>query len=284
MGGTIEKNTESGESRKEKYSFSKLSAFHTCKHGYKLTYIDKDKGDGNAFSSYGSFVHSLMERYTKGTIDLWDLPTTFKLEFDSAVPEPFPSTLYCPNMKTLYYAQGLEFLETFKGYENRKILDIEEKFEQAIDTWSLVGVIDLVFEDETGRLVIEDYKSKSSFKNKSEIKKYARQLYLYSIYVKEKYGKYPDVLRFTLFRKKTYVDILFDEKGLEEAINWAKDTVNEIRECWVFSPTCEEFFSQHLCNHRHHCKSKLGGGGKECLSKKNKYSKQKPSSVTKTQK
>ena len=50
------------------------------------------------------------------------------------------------------------------------------------------GIIDLVYEDEQGRLIVHDYKSKSSFKNKAEQKKYARQLYLYSLHIKEKYG------------------------------------------------------------------------------------------------
>ena len=46
-----------------KYSFSKLNSFKGCKYGYKLTYVDKQRGAGNGFSDLGSFVHGLLEDY-----------------------------------------------------------------------------------------------------------------------------------------------------------------------------------------------------------------------------
>lgn len=160
-------------------------------------------------------------------------------------------------MKELYYNQGLEYLKNFSGYDDRKILGVEEKFDLGIDDWIFNGVIDLVYEDKNGKLVIQDYKSKSSFKNKKEQAEYARQLYLYALHVKNKYGKYPDLLQFCMFRKNTVIEIPFDENSLEEAVGWAKDTVKEIRECWDFSPSCDEFFSQNLCNHRDYCDCKI---------------------------
>ena len=244
------------DSSKERFSFSKLSAFHTCKYGYKQTYIDHKKGIGNCFSSYGLEVHSIMERYARGEIDLWDLPDIYQWEFDAAVPEKFPSTKFCKDMRKLYYEQGLEYLKNFPGYSDRKILEVESQFDHDIDDWVFNGVIDLVFEDEDGKIVIQDYKSKSSFKNKREQAEYARQLYLYSLPVKKKYGKPPDILRFMMFRKNTAIDIPFNNEDFIEALNWAKDTVKEIRECWDFTPTCDEFFSQNLCNHREYCDNK----------------------------
>ncbi len=238
--------------KKERYSFSKLSSFHTCKYMYKLTYIDHKKGVGNCFSSYGSEVHSLMERYAKGEIELWDLADVYEWEFDSAVPEPFPDSTFCKDMRGLYYEQGLNFLKNFAGYSDRKILEVESNFECEIDDWAFNGIIDLVYEKD-GKLVIQDYKSKSSFKNKKEQAEYARQLYLYSLHIKEKYGKYPDTLKFMLFRKDKPIEIPFKIEDLEEAVNWAKQTVKEIRECWDFSPSCDEFFGSYLCNHREHC-------------------------------
>lgn len=245
-----------GESKKERFSFSKLSIFHTCKYAYYLTYCKHLKGSTNCFSSYGLFMHGLMERYEKGEIDLWSLVDTYEWEFDSAVPEAFPSLKFCKDLRKLYYDQGLAYLKSFSGYEKYKILEVESQFDCEIDDWVFNGVIDLVFEDENGKLVIQDYKSKSSFKSKKEQAEYARQLYLYSLHVKEKYGKYPDYLRFVMFRKGTIVDIPFDILMLNEATEWAKDTVKQIRECWTFEPSCDEFFSQNLCNHRDYCECK----------------------------
>lgn len=247
----------SGEPAKERFSFSKLSAFHTCKYGYKLTYIDHKKGEGNCFSSYGLEMHSLLERYARGEIDLWDLVDIYQWEFDAAVPEKFPSTKFCKDMRKLYYDQGLEYLKNFPGYSDRNILEVESQFDHNIDDWVFNGVIDLVFEDNDGKLVIQDYKSKSSFKNKREQAEYARQLYLYSLHIKDKYGKSPDLLRFMMFRKNTVVDIPFNEDDFTEALIWAKDTVKEIRECWDFAPSCNEFFAQNLCNHREYCDCKI---------------------------
>lgn len=244
------------ESEKERFSFSKLSSFHNCKYAYYLTYHRHLKGTTNCFSSYGLLIHSLMERFEKGELDLWNLVDTYEWEFESAVPEEFPSLKYCKDMRKLYYEQGLEYLKQFKGYDGKKILEVEAQFDYDIDDWVFNGIIDLVYEDENGKLVIQDYKSKSAFKNKREQGEYARQLYLYSLYVKKKYGRYPDYLRFAMFRKNTFVDIPFDPKGLEEAIFWAKDTVAQIRECWDYTPHCEEFYGQYLCNHRCYCEHK----------------------------
>lgn len=242
---------------KERYSFTKLSSFNNCKYGYKLTYIDHCKGIGNCFSSYGSHVHSIMERYAKGELNLWDLPSVYEWEFDSAVPESFPKSRFCKDMRKLYYEQGLTFLNNFSGYDEIDILGVEETFEYPIDDWIFTGVIDLIIRDKDGKLIVQDYKSKSAFKNKAEQAEYARQLYLYSLYVKEKYGKYPDLLRFVMFRKENIIDIPFNAAGADEAVGWAKETVKKIRECEDFSPSCEEFFAENLCNHREYCINRI---------------------------
>ena len=237
---------------KERYSFSKLSSWWTCPYGFKLRYIDHMPGIGNAFSSYGKFVHSIMEQYAKGEAKLSDLVGIYEWEFETAVPEKFPWNKYVV-LRDTYYKQGLEFLKSFKGYDDYKILGVEEEFEMPIDDWIFVGVIDLVFEDENGRLIVRDYKSKASFKDEKEMRKYARQLYLYSLYVKEKYGKYPDELQFVMFRKNEIVKIDFNTEDLFEAQEWASDTVSIIREAFDYPATCEDFYSANLCNHREYC-------------------------------
>lgn len=240
------------EIQKERYSFSKLSSFHTCPYGYKLSYIDHQERIGNAFSSYGTLVHSILERYSKHELGLEDLVDTFEWEYASAVPEAFPYNKYV-DLEESYKSQAIDFLFSFTGYQNYKILGVEKNFDLEIDDWIFNGIIDLVFEDENGRLIIRDYKSKASFKNKTEQKTYARQLYLYSLHIKEQYGRYPDELQFLMFRKQNLVTIPFDESALEEAVKWAKQTVKDIRNCIDFEPICEDFYSHNLCNHRNNC-------------------------------
>ena len=244
----------------ERYSFSRLSLFHTCRHGFYKKYIENLDGVSNCFSSYGLFLHSLLERYTNGKINLWDLPAIYEWEFDVAITETFPNTPYCPEMRKLYYEQGLAFIQDFPGYSKIKILEVESEFDFGIDDWVFNGIIDLVYEDFEGRIVIEDYKSKSGFKSNKEQREYARQLYLYALHVKEKYGRYPDILRFTMMRKQQAIDIPFNEKDLEEAVAWAKDTVCAIRGCWDYSPSPEEFFCNNLCNYRECCEHRFKKG------------------------
>ena len=78
----------------ERYSFSKLSTWWTCPYGYYQRYIEHKAGIGNAFASFGTFVHELMEKYAKGEAELWDLPQIYEWQFDTAVPEKFPYNKY----------------------------------------------------------------------------------------------------------------------------------------------------------------------------------------------
>lgn len=198
-----------------------------------------------------------MEKYAKGEAELWDLPQMYEWQFDTAVPEKFPYNGYV-DLRKNYYAQGLNFLKTFEGYEGMKILGVEEEFLLPIDDWQFTGFIDLVFWDKNGRLIIRDYKSKAAFKNENEKHEYARQLYLYSLHVKEKYGQYPDELQFLMFRKqKDPVRIPFNVDDLQEALQWARNTVHEIRDAFDYPARCESFYAENLCNHREYCPLKL---------------------------
>ena len=251
---------QTGTPAKERYSFSKLSSWRVCPYGWRLRYIDGRAGIGNAFSSYGTFVHSIMERYSKGESEIWDLPALYEWEFDTAVPEKFPRISAKLNLRDSYYQQGLDFLKNFQGYDQYEILNVEQKFDIEIDDWIFNGVIDLVFKDENGRLIIRDYKSKASFESKKEKHEYARQLYLYSLYVKEAYGKYPDELQFLMFRKNKLEILEFNSDDLEEAISWAKETVQTIRDAFDYPPACglaapksDTFYAENLCNHREYC-------------------------------
>ena len=51
------------------WSYSRVKAFDMCPYGWYLKYIQKIRGKDMFFSSYGSFVHKLLEQYYKG--ELW---------------------------------------------------------------------------------------------------------------------------------------------------------------------------------------------------------------------
>ena len=243
--------------RENRYSYSKLTSFNTCKFGYYKRYIEHQRGIGNCFSSYGTLLHSILERYGKGKLSIENLVDTYEWEFNTSIPERFPKTKYCPDMRKLYYTQGLDFLRNFKGYSNIDILDVETEFDIPLYDWIFTGVIDFVFIDKkTNELILRDWKSKSSFKNKKEEAEYRRQLYLYCIYIKDRYGRYPDKMQFYLLRKNKIVEVRFNEEDLLEAVNWANNTVKEIQQCWSYPPSPDNFFCNQLCNHRFECPHK----------------------------
>jgi hypothetical protein len=115
-----------------------------------------------------------------------------------------------------------------------------------------------VLQDENGDIIIVDHKSKGQFNSKKEQHKYARQLYLYSIYIKNKYGKFPQKLIFNMFRKCKTVIIPFNDNDYQEAIKWMKDTVDAIEGCFEFEPKFNDYTCWNICNHRETCEYKVG--------------------------
>lgn len=249
----------------EKYSFSKLNSFHGCKYGYKLTYHDKKRGEENGFSQLGSFVHGILEDYLNEEILQFEMVSKFEEGFQENVPNGISSTTFSnKTQKTFvkdltdsYKAQCVSFLDKFDGFHDHSVLGVEEKFEILVKINDkmliLNGFIDVIIQDENGEIVIVDYKSKSAFKNKEEIRHYARQLYMYSIWIKHKYGKYPKELRFVQFRIDHEEKIPFNMEDFNETLDWIYKTSMEIEDEQFFEPSCDVFFAMNLCGHREYC-------------------------------
>lgn len=67
---------------KKHISFSELKTWAECPFKHKLTYIDKIKGfTGNAFTAFGTAIHSVCEHIAKGELDPIDYDEHFDLAF-----------------------------------------------------------------------------------------------------------------------------------------------------------------------------------------------------------
>ena len=262
---------------KEKYSFSKLSTFQQCKYQYYLNYIEKRKGEDNAFSQYGTFVHSILERHAKGELAVYELLDVYRDEYENAVTHEFPPNKYV-DLSESYYHDGYEFLKNFDGLDGLEILGVETRFKELLDDFYYTGVIDLTYKDVDGGIVVQDWKSKSKFANKAEQNKYARQPLSYGLHIIRKYKTPPKTLRFYMFRKQGIIDIPFTTQEYENALGWVKDTVKEIRECKDWDATPDKFFCDELCNFRDTCEFK--GGETKRTSTATKSKKPKKNSVT----
>ena len=244
----------------DRYSFSKLSTIYQCPYSYDLYYNEKIEGEGNGFADCGSLVHSILERYFKGELLQFELVDTFINEFEEAVPEGIFITFesgFKKDMTEKYKEQCISYLESFSGFDDLEVISAEEKFDilVAINNKKIIfnGFIDAIAKDKNGDFYIIDHKSKANWKNKDELKKYTRQLYVYALYVKYKYGKYPKELWFNMFRANKIEKIKFSNEDFLESLNWISNTVEIIENEQFFEKKIDDFYCNNLCNYRNIC-------------------------------
>ena len=241
------------------YSFSQLSSFAECPYGYYLERIEKVPKLGNAFAEQGSLIHDLIDQWAKGHIKKENLVDEYIRRYPDEVVTSWPRMLASKGYVEKTYNQGLQYFQNFDGFKGFDIVDTEEKFETDIEGRPFIGIIDMLLKDErTGELIILDHKSKSLSAFRKEEPTIYRQQYLYSKYVHEKYGVWPDRLMFNLFKEggvKKEKPFSLDEYN--KVYNWAFDVIQKIESYevmdWLESKETSDFFCQELCNVRQNC-------------------------------
>ena len=227
-----------------RWSFSSVNTYNTCPQAFRLGYLDALPRVDNAFSDWGTWMHEIMERYFKGELEFFELSQVYVDGYKDNVKCEFPPNKFC-DLSERYYNAGKEYLDRFDGlFEDYTVLGVEQKVKLDINGRPFVGVIDLLIETPDGIWVI-DHKSKSAFKSKRERAEYARQLYLYSIYVKEKYGKWPIKLVFHMVRAGgELIEIPFVEADAMAARQWFLDTIDAIYQDVDFESTPNKYRRQ----------------------------------------
>ena len=244
------------------WSFSRLEGFDQCPLGWKMKYIDCEEGDGNAFGSYGSFVHGLLEQYLKGDLTSFDLAPKYENEFDEVIQEEFPPNKYV-DMRQSYFYKGLEYFENFTDVldEKYEILGVEKQVNFEIDGNKFVGYIDLLAKDADGKIIVVDHKSASlkwtktgkiTKQSAEKLEAYKRQLYLYSKALIDE-GIQPDYLCWNFFNDNKIYKIPFNRKEYEAALAWATTTINTIRNTEEFKEHEDWYFCHYICDMRNKC-------------------------------
>lgn len=208
------------------------------------------------FSSYGSFVHKLLEQFYNGELTKEQLPAKFLFDFKKEVQGERPKE----SIVEKYIQRGLEYFNTFTPLPY-KIIAVEKKVEFEIDGISFVGYIDYLGEEDNELVVVDnksrDLKPRSRRKEPTEndllIDKMLRQLYLYSKGVQQEYGRFPKKLCFNCFKAGTFIEEPFNMAAYNEAINWAKTHIEEIANTTDFPPNIDFFNCKHLCGFGQEC-------------------------------
>jgi len=255
------------------WSFSRLNAFYTCPYMWKLSYIDCEKGLSNSFADFGTLVHSILERYANGELEIYELADIYEKEYRLAVPLPFPPNKYV-SLADKYYEAGYEYLANFEGFGDYEIVEAEKELKFEINNYKVTGYIDLLLKDKEGNLHIFDHKSSTVKSETSEkANEYWKQLLLYSIGIYQEYGVYPKKIHVNAFKEgELYtVEILngfedlesinntlpkkqrklkFNERDIEKVKQWVIDTIEALKKEEKFLPKSDSFFCNFICNFR----------------------------------
>ena len=219
-----------------------------------MQYIDDEPGVRNAFAEYGTFVHSVLEKYYKGKISLFDLAEYYKDHYDENVTVEFPR-FGMTDLAESYYNSGLRYFDEYEDpfSDNDEVVAVEKKVKMEMSGYPFTGIIDLVLRNrQTGDITIVDHKS-HNFKSKKEVAEYARQLYLYAEIVKREFGEYPKRLTFNTFRNGQVISMDFEIEKVAEVQKWFVDTIAQIYADEEFAPKKDTTFCNTICSVRRSC-------------------------------
>jgi hypothetical protein len=207
----------------------------------------------NAYAEYGMHCHSLLERWAKGELMSFELADAYEAEYDEAVKHYFPP--FPKGLAGRYYDEGLQYFRSFDGFgDDMEILSVEDKFELDIRGNRFVGIADLVLRDRnTGDITVIDHKSKSMNSMKKAQYENTRQLYTYAAYVKERFGAFPTLLRFNMFRYGVNIDEPFSRDRYAETMDWIERTIAEIKAEKEWKVSSSGYFCRFICSTRLYC-------------------------------
>jgi len=233
----------------EFYSHSKLSTFEQCPLKYKFRYIDKIKPEiEKSIESYlGSAVHDTLEwiynsvkENSERIINLDEVIEYYLNKWKENVPQ---DVLIVKEQFTSgdYLNKGIQFLiDYFQKYQPFKdgTLECEKKITLTLDSnTNLIGYIDrLVHDIEEGHYEIHDYKTAGTLPSQEKMDE-DRQLALYSIAIKELYGKDKEVILVWhyLAHNHKIVSRRTNEQ-LESLKEEIKELIEQIRQTEEFPP------------------------------------------------
>jgi hypothetical protein len=265
----------------EKYSFSRLEAFHNCKRLFYYTYVQNDRSGDNIYSFLGTVVHEL----TQCLIQEQETNESAVEKFLAAVndAEMLDLPWISEKVRDNYVECITHFLENYLPTSNNTIR-IEDYFEIDIKGTIVRGYIDLWYRI-GNNIYIVDFKTSTKY-NKKDLPKKARQLVLYAMALKEKYPEYNIILQFNMLKyaikngkliERNNLD-LFDEytdgildikctlESMNEVSEYITETLKEINKInkddlvyWSMDKNPnKDFFCVNLCGHRSKCLEKLG--------------------------
>lgn len=203
-----------------RWSYSKLDAACSCPFAFKKIYLDHCKEAENPFAQVGTLCHDLLAKVELGNIAAYDLLPLFEKRVKKEVTAEWPA--FPLDLADRTFAQISAYFRKFSGFKFRRILLVEEKIIGTVAGRPFSGVLDLVAEDEQGRIVIIDHKSSgmSGYRGR-RLRHHARQLFLYAHLLRQRFFLETDAVVFNLFKENEWIELSWTKAAEEEAISWA---------------------------------------------------------------
>lgn len=234
------------------WSYSRLTAFEDCPYLWLQRYIYNIQGQSKFFAQYGSLMHSILQQYLTGALTKQELVPYYLSHFTEDITDKAPShKIYMG-----YLEQGRQYLKTL-SFPDRQIIKVEDRMQFQFAGYPFIGFLDVLSEDENGKLYITDHKSRAlkprSNRTKPtlsdlELDKYQRQLYIYAAAVSQLYDRYPDYIEFNCFRTGTWICEPFRYERLMEVEVWAKRLIEKITVTNDWYANLDFWFCKHLCD------------------------------------
>lgn len=238
------------------WSYSRIKSFHDCPYRWFLKYIKHMRERPQFYASYGSFMHKLLEGYYKGELTKEEMQIKFLFDFSKEVQgaRPQESTV------KKYIQLGTKYLEDFEPFPFRT-LGVEQKVVSSVGGYPFIGFIDYLGEKDGNLYVVDnksrDLKPRSKRPNPTvkdqELDDMLRQLYLYAGAVKEDYGCFPEALCFNCFKTNTFIVEPFHKSAYDEAVHWAKSSIEDIADTEEFTPRLDFFSCKYICGLNDEC-------------------------------
>jgi hypothetical protein len=235
-----------------RYSFSSVTTFETCKHAFKLTYIEaKDRGT-NFYAEYGSFFHRCLQLYFEGHLDINNIGDYYKKYYCEHVVASPP--IFHKNAAETYYNNGLVFFDNFNfDKEKYDIKIIEDSIESKYNDIDLIVKPDLVlFDKERKKTLLVDFKTANGYKNgkldTTKMKGYLKQMLLYATFLWLEKNIVIDEIQIWFVINNKIETIPLDIYKAQDNLEWFLNTIEEIKKEENFEAnTSNQFFCNNLC-------------------------------------
>ena len=256
-------------------SASSINDYIDCGLLYKFGRIDKIPSEFRSDAlEFGSAIHRVLAEFYQARmigekLSVKDLQTLFEMYWSQAA-EGITDIKYAEGKDyNILLLEGKELLTTYYGKlpeDNFRVISIEEPFSFTIDGLEVpvIGVTDLIEEDESGTIIVTDWKTSGRAYSTDEVDKNFQLTLYYTGLKANGYSNREMLLKFDcLIKTKTPK---FEQYYTSRTVEDSSRAIKKIMQVWngikqgVFIPN-DGHWKCGGCHYKNHCDEWFKEGG-----------------------